>query len=304
MDSARLRRAGERRGMLMVMAAAALWGTGGIAGQYLYDSSDVEPITVGFYRLAVAACVLTIFRLAFSKSRERLSPSGGGLLRIFAVGAGLAAFQACFFVAVRAVGVSVATLVTLGLAPVLVTLGAAVFFGERAGGRVLVALAAALSGLALLVGQPSGSGAGSGMLLGTAFAVGSALGYAVVTLVSRTLAARVDPFRLTLFGFAVGAAVLLPLAANAGLAVEATPASLGVFLYLGVVPTAVAYGLFFAGLRTTRPSVASILTLVEPLTASVLAAIIFGERLGAAGLAGGALLLSAVVVLYARRGGG
>jgi DME family drug/metabolite transporter len=231
-----------------------------------------------------------------------LSLSRRSLAGVVAVGAGLAGYQVCYFAAVHAVGVSVATLVTLGLAPVLVAVGSTVFFGEKVGGRVLVALVGALCGLTLLVWDPSGGGARPETLSGAAFAAGSALGYAGVTLLSRSLSAHVDPFRLTLIGFPVGAVVLLPLAAHAGLPVEATPANVVPLLYLGIVPTAAAYGLFFVGLCTVRPAVASILTLLEPLTATVLAGLIFGERLGAAGAVGGTLLLSAVVVLYAGRG--
>jgi DME family drug/metabolite transporter len=50
-------------------------------------------------------------------------------------------------------------------------------------------------------------------------------------------------------------------------------------------------------MRSTPATVASVLTLVEPLTATILAVVLFGERLGALGLLGGALLLGAILVL-------
>lgn len=74
-------------------------------------------------------------------------------------------------------------------------------------------------------------------------------------------------------------------------------------LYLGAVPSALAYILFFAGLRIITPTAAAILTLLEPLTAASLAAVLFGERLGGAGLVGGGLLLAAVLLLYVGDGG-
>jgi drug/metabolite transporter, DME family len=300
MNAAKARRSGERHGMLMIVAAASLWGTSGIVGQYLYGVSDISPITVGFYRLAVASCLVLVAG-TFLMPRKLLSLPRDTWVRVAVVGAGLGVFQACYFASVQVVGVGVATLVTLGLAPVFVTAGSTIFFGEKAGGRVLGALAVALFGLTLLVWDPSDGEMRTGILLGIAFAAGSALGYTGVTLVSRSLAARVDPFRLTLFGFAVGAVVLLLPAAYAGLAVEMSHTSVAPLLYLGMFPTVAAYGLFFTGLRTVRPSVASILTFMEPLTATLLARLIFGERLGTAGILGGALLLSAVVVLYAGR---
>lgn len=283
--------------MSIIVAAACLWGTGGITAQYLYDSSDLSPIAVGFYRLAIAAGVVLAVGLTLLP-RERLVLPTGTLAGVVAVGVGLGVYQACYFAAVQVVGVSVATLATVGLAPIFVTFGSVVLFGEKIGARVLVALVAALSGLALLVWDPSGVGIRPGIISGVSFAVGSALGFSGVTLVSRSLSTRVDSFRLTLFGFTIGAIILLPLAAYSGLTIERAHLSVAPLLYLGIVPTAAAYGLFFSGLRMVRSSVASILTLLEPLTATVLAGIIFGERLGITGVVGGALLLSAVIVLY------
>ena len=62
----------------------------------------------------------------------------------------------------------------------------------------------------------------------------------------------------------------------------------------------VAYGLFYAGLRTTPGSVAMILTLLEPVTAVGLAAPLLGERLTTANVLGGSLLVAAVAALYLR----
>ena len=70
--------------------------------------------------------------------------------------------------------------------------------------------------------------------------------------------------------------------------------------YLGVVTTALAYLLFYAGMRTTAGSVAAVLTLLEPLVAAVLAVVVLGERLTPSTVAGGLLLLAAVVVSYRR----
>jgi drug/metabolite transporter, DME family len=72
-------------------------------------------------------------------------------------------------------------------------------------------------------------------------------------------------------------------------------------VYLGVVPTAVAYILYVIGLRTTRVTVSGVLTLMEPLTATLLGVLFFGDRLGLGDAVGAALLLAAVLGLTARR---
>lgn len=74
------------------------------------------------------------------------------------------------------------------------------------------------------------------------------------------------------------------------------------FLYLGLIPTALAYGLYAVGLRRTPATLAGIVTLLEPLTASTLGVLLFGERLGVAGTFGAFLLLAAISLLVLRRG--
>jgi DME family drug/metabolite transporter len=63
----------------------------------------------------------------------------------------------------------------------------------------------------------------------------------------------------------------------------------------------VAYWLFYRGLRSTASEVAGVLTLLEPLTAAVLAAIVVHEQLTPTALVGGTLMLIAVSALYLRR---
>ena len=70
------------------------------------------------------------------------------------------------------------------------------------------------------------------------------------------------------------------------------------FLYLGLAPTALGYALFYHGVQYTTASEASIASLIEPLTSTVLAVLIFGERLGALGMLGATLLISAIAFLY------
>jgi len=76
-----------------------------------------------------------------------------------------------------------------------------------------------------------------------------------------------------------------------------TPGGLGLALFLGAVPTALAYVLFARGLRRLSAAEVSTLTLAEPVTAAALAAAVLGERPGALALAGITLVLTGLVVL-------
>ena len=292
---------------MLVVAAAVCWGTGGLAGSVLGSGSVLSPLAVGSYRLVVAAVVLLAVQ-AVSRRRHGLLGAVAGLaarrgdaVRVLGVGLGLAVFQLCYFVAVRELGVSVATFLTLGLAPVLVTSVAGVLLGERAGPRLRVAMPAALVGLVLLVGAGAGEGFVPGMggsrAVGVLAACASAAGYAAVTLLGRSLSARVQPAYVTTLGFVVAAVASLPVGLTAGMAFAPDPCAVVLVVYLGVVPTALAYTLFFAGLKRTASGTASVLTLVEPLTAALLAVLLLGERLAPIQWCGAALLLGAVLAL-------
>jgi DME family drug/metabolite transporter len=135
-------------------------------------------------------------------------------------------------------------------------------------------------------------------LVGVLLALASALGYALIALCSRALAGRYHPLQPITVGFAAGALLLLPFALWAGLAVVYPPTSWLLLLHMGLLPTALAYVLFLAGIRHTSATVASVVTLVEPLTSTALAWLLFGERLGPLGLLGAALLLGAIGLLY------
>jgi DME family drug/metabolite transporter len=98
----------------------------------------------------------------------------------------------------------------------------------------------------------------------------------------------------------VGAVVLVPFAIVAGLSLPHDAIASGWLVYIGVVPTVGAYWLFYRGLRSTASEVAGVLTLLEPLMAAVLAAVVLHESLGATALVGAALMLLAVGSLYLR----
>jgi drug/metabolite transporter, DME family len=296
----------SRHGFLLVVLAALCWGTSGFSGKIVADRTGLGPLDIAWHRMAIGAVVLLI---GFTLTRRRRAAetaevvptlTRGTAVRLVLVAAGLGAYQLAYFAAVAAAGVSIATLVALGLAPLLIAVGATVLGHGRPDRATVVALVVALVGLVLLVGISAGADSGTTVVLGALLAVGSALGYAVVTLAGAGVPAGIP---VALAGFAGGALLLTPVALATGLRFTTDPVALLVLLYLGAVPSALAYGMFFRGLRSVPGAVASIVTLLEPLTATALATAFLGERLSPGALAGGLLVLAAVAGLYLRRMG-
>jgi DME family drug/metabolite transporter len=184
----------------------------------------------------------------------------------------------------------------------MVALLSSVLLGERLTLRVLLALACALGGTVLLVGQPDESAMQQVSVGGVLLALGAGGSYAVLALCSRALAGNYHPLQPISIAFSLGALLLLPFAllTGGGLVLNYPPQGWLLLLYLGLLPTVLGYLLFVWGLRTTTATVASIATLLEPLTSALLAWLIFREQLGPQGLQGAALLLVALSLLLWR----
>jgi DME family drug/metabolite transporter len=281
-------------GVPLLAVAGVLWGTGGLLGALLGAVSGLSPMAVATYRLTVGGVLLCGYLLLTGR---RLPRTGAALRRVAAVGALAAAFQGCYFAAVSCTSVSLATLVTIGTAPVVV-LVAERLGGRRASGRRTVTGAClALLGLGLLVGVPS---EGAAQLPGVLLAAAAGTGFAAMTLLAGRAVPGLDAPTTVGVGFVLGGVALLPvalLATPAGLAFDPTPATVGVLVALGAVPTALAYTAWFRGLLGAPAGVGAVLALLEPLTAAGLAALVLGDRLGWAGLAGAAVLFIALVLV-------
>jgi DME family drug/metabolite transporter len=225
-------------------------------------------------------------------------------VRAVVVGLGTGAYQALYFGSVATAGVTVATVVSLGLAPVLLAVvdlaRARRRTAARSSVRLTLVVGAALSGLVLVSASSGASAVGPRPVLGLLLAIASGSVYAATTALGGTLLASdgVDPLALTTVATTAGAVGLVPVAlVGGGPFVTSDPTTLATLAYLGIFTMALAYGLFYAGLRTTRSGAAVVATLLEPVTAAVAAAVVLGERLGPVGIVGSVLILAAVAGL-------
>jgi drug/metabolite transporter, DME family len=291
-------------GLLYLVTSGLLWGTGGLTGSVLGRVAGLSALAVAACRLtAGGVLIVTFLILTGLSSTNRPWPVGrAAWTRIAVIGVLAALYQSCYFTAVALTSVALATLVTIGTAPVIV-LGVYRVTGRQTGRLAPVAACLALTGLGLLVGLPSGFSE-TAVLASAGMALLAATGFAAVTLTGARPVPGLDDVTVTGFGFTLGGLILLPLAAAVGgLSFRPGPEAIGLLIALGAGPTAVAYTLYFRGLRRTAASTATLITLLEPLTGAILAAFVLGQRLSAAGIAGAATLVAAVVVTVFDAGG-
>ncbi|MFD7445864.1 DMT family transporter [Streptomyces sp. NPDC059909] len=288
------------RSLFYLVVAGVAWGTAGAAASLVFGVSDLGPLALSFWR-CLGGLVLLAGVLALRPRRPvaEAEPRRRRLVRILGTGTGLTVFQSAYFAAVEQTGLAVGTVVTLGAGPVLIALGARLTMGERLGRGGFAAVAGALTGLVVLV---LGGEGGTVRPLGVALAVLSAAGYAAITLLTRWLGRGGkggDALSTTAWTFAVGAVGLLPFALVEGLLPHTAEPMRVIWLlvYVAAVPTALAYALYFAGAAVVRSATVSVIMLLEPVSAAVLAVTALDERLTAATVAGTLLLLVAVVGL-------
>jgi len=278
---------------LCVLVAALCFATTGTAQALGPDGTD--PVGVGAARILVGGALLVAVAVVTRGGVRGPRWARGPVL---AAVAGVSAYQLAFFAAVADTGVAVGTIVALGSAPTLTGLFEWLLERRRPDPRWAVATALACAGVALLA---LAGGEASVSAPGVAMAVLAGGSYAAYTLAAkRLLSAGHAPESVMAVAFGLGALALLPALALSTPDWLLRPDGIGLALFLGVVPTAVAYVLFARGLRRLSASETSTLTLAEPLTAGMLGAIVLAEPLTAASAAGAGLVMAGLLALAVR----
>ncbi|OZB43166.1 MAG: EamA family transporter [Thiomonas sp. 15-66-11] len=288
-------RAPSHSGLALSAACSAgfLWGTGALIVNVLISNYGFTPENISFWRFAVGAVVLlAVFGRQMSWSKLR------PLLRtVLIAGTAMAGYVLCWFLGIERIGAAIPTLIALCLPPVLVTVVALVRGREKLDVPLLVVLTAALIGTALIVSRHdsvSGAVVQHDLIIGISYSIGSAILYAGFTLVSGRLSTELGAGQASTYLTVVAALVMglstlyRPLHWPTGIPPQAW------FLYLGVVTAALALLVFSWGAARLSPTALTVATLVEPLTAVVLAAVFLGEKLGAWQWLGGILLLLSI----------
>lgn len=283
-------------GILYIIASALAFGAMAILARYAY-ADGVDTATL----LALRFCIAAVCLFAIARWRGVALPRRHDLAAVALLGAiGYGGQSLTFFTGLTLAPAGLIALL-LYLHPALVAVLAVLVLRERMTPAKLAALAIALAGMSLTV-APALVGAASQSSFprlgaGAAFGVAAAAIYAVYIVVASRLGTRVRPLALSTVVVASAAVVFTVTAVVTG---PQLPRSASGWLAIGgiaLVSTVAAITLFFAGLERVGPTRASTLSTIEPVFTVLLAAALLGERIAVVQLAGGALILAAVVLL-------
>jgi drug/metabolite transporter (DMT)-like permease len=293
----------------MVAAAALLFAVNGTVSKVILEtglsSARLSQVRSTGAFAVLAAAILVVRPRSLRVGRRELR-----LLAVFGLG-GLAFVQLFYFLAIHRLEIGIALLLQY-LAPLLVALWARYAFHEPVRRRIFVALALALVGLALMVEVWKGlvlDGAG------VAFALSAAVAYAAYILLAERAVARRDPFSVSCYGFLFAAllwAVVQPWWSFPGDVPGRDVSLLGhlsdvhlpvwaLMTWMVLLGTIAPFALVVAALRDISATRAGIVAMLEPVAGTVVAWLWLGESLGTGQLAGGAVVLAAILLAQTAR---
>jgi len=285
--------------MAAACGAAFLWGTGALVVNLLIERFGLSPESISFWRFVVGAVLLVVLfgrPVVWPHIRAQAA-------LLLGAGTCMALYVLCWFLGIARIGAAVPTLIALCLPPVLVTLLAVARGRERLDAPLAATLTAALVGTALVVlreGGPAAEVPAGTVVAGVLFSVASALLYAGFTLVSGRLSQALGAGPATMGLTVVAAAVMGLSAFYAPLAWPDEVPPEAWLLYLGLVTAAIALLAFSWGAARLSPTALTVATLVEPLTAVLLAALLLGQALSSSQWLGAALMVASIAALGRR----
>lgn len=280
------------RARLLVIFAGICFGTTGTA--QALGPKDASSLTIGAARLLVGSLLL------ISVATSRPSATVGQRTRVrpqawLIAGLGMSFYQVTFFAAVRATGVAVGTVVALGSAPALTGLLSWIFIRHRPSRTWFAATAVAIAGVSAIVTAGKNAHINTG---GVLLALGAGLSYALFAVASKEiLHSGISTESAMARVFAIGALPLLPILFIGNSHWLFTWRGAALALWLGAVPTAIAYLAYGAGLRHVPANEASTLILAEPITATLLGAFVLHERPAAIAWLGMSLVAIGLILL-------
>ncbi|MEU1407912.1 DMT family transporter [Streptomyces sp. NPDC005728] len=289
-------------GALCVLAASVLWGTTGTAATF---APDVGPLAIGAVAMGLGGLLQALVAVRqITRHAARLRDQHGTVL----LGAvAVAVYPLAFYSSMHLAGVAVGTVVSIGTAPLASAVIERVLDRRRLTRRWTLAATFGLLGTTLLcvaeaahAADDAAQASVAATVLGIGLGLVAAATYALYSWAAHRLITRQIPSRAAMGAvFGLGGLLLVPVLLVTGAPLIGSWSNAAVGTYMALIPMFAGYVLFGWGLTHVPASTATTLSLLEPAVAAVLAVLVVGERLPAAGWTGIALVIACLAVLTA-----
>jgi drug/metabolite transporter (DMT)-like permease len=285
----------------LVALAAFFWGlSGGIGG--LLIAGDWSAFVVSFYRGAIGLLFVLVW-LALSPQRHGLNSRRLWFWSAIA-GLGVAGNFSFYFTSISQGSVAVAATL-MYCAPVFVYLVSFALKLEQPSRFKWFAILLVMLGILLLT-RIDNVGASDITILGVVTGLLAGLSYALFIFGFKYAAPHGSPQAILAIAFSVLTLVLIGPASIDLIAAVVSSPDWPLFITLGVLGSGISFVIYIVGLHYTAPAVASIVAMVEPVTASLFGVVVLNESLGALQTLGMVLILITVTALsvYSSSGSG
>jgi drug/metabolite transporter (DMT)-like permease len=270
----------RRRGALLVAGAAVCWSSGALIARLV----STGPWTTNLWRSLCASVFLALV-LSVVRRRGIIAQWRDGGRPVVAVAVCMSVASTCFILSLAHTSVA-NTLILMSTGPYVAGILGWLVLGERVAVRTWLTMGVALAGAVVMVSNAHTPGA----LLGDLLAVVMATSFAVATvLVRRHPEVAMGP--AAVLATALTALVALPLADPW----QATSGDLALLAFFGVGQFGAGFLLFMTGARLIPAAESSLIGMLETVLGPVWVWLVLSERPGAASLAGGALILAALL---------
>ena len=188
------------------------------------------------------------------------------------------------------------TAMIVNIGPILIALGAGVFLREGIPKWLAIGAGVAFLGVVLIgIGTSGGDSLGDGV--GVVWALVAAVTYAAGVLMQKPALKRLPAAQVTWLGCVIGLVACLPFAGQLVSDLQAAPpAAIAGVVYLGAVPTALAFSTWAYALSRMPAGQLGVTTYIVPPLAIVLGVIVFREIPAVTAIIGGAICLVGVAV--------
>ena len=290
-------------GYILVLCAGILWGSIGFFVRKL-NGLGVDTELTAFMRIFCAWIILIplLMGMSLKSGRNYFKISKKGLLQCFIMGQVTQAFfNLSYSGCINSVGVAMGS-VLLYTAPIFVSILSRLLFKEEINARKGISLVINLLGCFIMVTGGDLSVlkvSGIGILLG----IGAGFFYAMVTILGKFTSDEVDPFTMVFYNFLFGwislALISNPIPKIA--AVSDLHFWLLAFGY-GLIPTVGSYLFYMNGIsHDVELSRVPIIASVEPIIATIIGLLVFGENITLVNALGLVIVLFSIVLMNSGR---
>jgi drug/metabolite transporter (DMT)-like permease len=274
------------KAVFLMVAVTLMWSIAGVVTRHLESARSFE---VTFWRSFFTVLSLVVI-LPFFKGRQVFAQIRRGGATLWISGVCWSVMFTAFMVALTLTSVA-NVLVTMSVGPLFTALVARIFIGHRIAWRTWMAIAVAGAGIAYMYGAQVSGGQIAGTLVALCVPIAGAINWTVVQR-SHARGHDVDLVPAVLVGAVISSLTTLPLA----MPFQATPHDIGLLALLGLVQLAIPCALSVICARVLKAPEIALLALLEVIFGILLAWIGADEVPSQTVLAGGALVIGALVV--------